>query len=253
MKRQRIGILVLLVVLVGAACVSWQVKSSSQPSSPAATNGDRVGTQPQTVPPEPTRPEPGNASEELDRVGAETAGPESVAPQPRLGILGRPAPSLQIDRWYNLPVGKTSINVTDYRGKVLYLYGFQSWCPGCHRHGFPTLAQVIEHYENNDNLAFIAVQTAFEGFSSNTPERAKQTADRYGLIIPVGHSGLPRQPSPVMRSYRTGGTPWVVIIDRAGTVRFNDFHLQPDIAVAIIDRLLGGDSGAGDSARRRHE
>lgn len=158
--------------------------------------------------------------------------------QPERGILGEQAPSLGVKTWFNLPKDRDSVDIGDYNGKVVYLYGFQSWCPGCHKYGFPTLTKLIEHYESNKEVAFIAVQTTFEGFSTNTPQSAKETAERYDLTIPVGHSGSSDERSTVMQRYRTGGTPWTVIIDRKGTVRYNDFHIAPDDAVALIDRLL---------------
>lgn len=158
--------------------------------------------------------------------------------QPERGILGQRAPSLGVKTWFNLPKDKDSVDIGDYGGKVVYLYGFQSWCPGCHKYGFPTLTKLIEHYKSNSEVAFIAVQTAFEGFSTNTPQGARETAQRYKLAIPVGHSGSSGERSTVMQRYRTGGTPWTVIIDREGTVRYNDFHVDPDEAVALIDRLL---------------
>ena len=170
----------------------------------------------------------------LDRAAA-------TAMQAQLGIRGHLAPGLEIDHWYNLPQDKKAIDVDDYRGKVVYLYAFQSWCPGCHRYGFPTLTALIEHYKKIDDVAFIAVQTTFEGFDTNTEAHAKETADRYGLTIPVGQSGSAQQPSAVMQHYRTGGTPWTVIIDRDGTVQFNDFHIRPGDAVRLIDRLRADD------------
>ena len=42
-----------------------------------------------------------------------------------------------------------------------------------------------------------------------------------------------------MKRYRSGGTPWVVIIDRKGVVRFNNFHNSPKKSIALIDSLLG--------------
>ena len=95
----------------------------------------------------------------------------------------------------------------------------------------------MEHYQGNDEVAFISVQTAFEGFAANSPQRGKQTAERYSLKIPVGHSGAADKASELMRRYRTGGTPWVIIIDRQGRVRFNGFHVEPDDAVRLIDQL----------------
>jgi hypothetical protein len=49
------------------------------------------------------------------------------AQQDQLGILSRPAPPWSVTDWINLPNPKTSLEVDDYRGKVLYLFFFQSW------------------------------------------------------------------------------------------------------------------------------
>lgn len=52
------------------------------------------------------------------------------------------------------------------------------WCPGCHRYGFPTLTKLVDHYRGNDEIAFIAVQTAFEDFAVNNAESAIELIDR---------------------------------------------------------------------------
>jgi thiol-disulfide isomerase/thioredoxin len=164
--------------------------------------------------------------------------------QPTRGITGRPAPSLGVERWLNLPPGKTRVDVGDYKGKVIYLYCFQSWCPGCHSHGFPTLRRLIDRYRDDEDVVFLAVQTAFEGFSSNSPEAAARTARRYELKIPVGHDGAHGQRSTLMRRYRTGGTPWTIIIDRAGTVRFDGFRIDAERAATLIERLKSTEGAA---------
>lgn len=86
-------------------------------------------------------------------------------------------------------------------------------------------------------MAIVAVQTAFEGFGSNDLDGAKKIVKRYELTIPVGHSGSADERSVFMQRYRTGGTPWTIIIDREGIVRFNDFHIDADSANRLIDRL----------------
>ena len=57
--------------------------------------------------------------------------------------------------------------------------------------------------------------------------------------LPVGHA-VPekgqRLPA-LMSRYRTGGTPWTIIIDREGVVRFNDFRLTSSHAIELIDGL----------------
>ena len=153
------------------------------------------------------------------------------------GIEGEPAPSWGVREWINLPEGAETLDVEDYRGKVLYLFGFQSWCPGCHARGLPTLQKLVKRYEGIDDVAFVAVQTVFEGYSSNTAERAWETARQYELEIPVGHDGTAGNRSVLMKRYRTGGTPWVVVIDKSGTVRYNDFHITVPKARTLIDGL----------------
>ena len=84
-----------------------------------------------------------------------------------LGIQGQKAPSFGVDTWLQTN-GKNSLDIEDYKGKVLYVYGFQAWCPGCHSHGFPTLQKLSHHYKDDDKIAFVAIQTVFEGFMVNS-------------------------------------------------------------------------------------
>ena len=160
-----------------------------------------------------------------------------VAQSPKRGIEGRPAPAWQVERWFNLPDGERSLDVSAYAGKVVFLYAFQAWCPGCHSRGFPTLKTLSTRFADADDVAFVAIQTTFEGFDSNTAERAKAMGERYGLEMPIGHSGSNGKRSRLMQDYRTGGTPWTILIDKTGRVRFNDFHLDVETGATMIEKL----------------
>ena len=164
-------------------------------------------------------------------------GISTASAAPKRGIQGQPAPEWGVTQWHQLPEGKTSLGLSDFKGKVVYLYGFQSWCPGCHSSGFPTLKKVSEHYQDDDAVAFVAIQTVFEGFGINTFEKVKAIAKKYELTMPMGQSGSKDARSQVMRGYRTGGTPWTIIIGKDGKVAFNDFHIAPDQAIKLIDGL----------------
>ena len=177
-------------------------------------------------------------------VAAVTAMPEiSTSQQRSYGILGHKAPAWQVDEWYNLGDDVERIDVSDFRGRIVYLFGFQSWCPGCHSHGFPTLQAVEKHYRDNDDVVFVAIQTVFEGYHVNTSDKAQSTVAQFNLDIPVGHDSGAGAGSAVMRRYRAGGTPWAVIIDRDGFVQFNGFSIRPERAVALINRLLKEPTG----------
>jgi len=153
------------------------------------------------------------------------------------GILGKKAGAWDAEHWIHLPKGKKTLNPSDFAGKVIYLYCFQSWCPGCHSSGFPTLKKVSEHYQNDDEVVFVAIQTVFEGFGSNTPNKVPAMAKRYDFSFPMGHSGTKKKESALMKGYRTRGTPWTIIIDKDGMVRYNDFHISEGKAKSLIQTL----------------
>jgi len=157
---------------------------------------------------------------------------------PSYGILGRKAPEWGVKQWLNLPTGNNAVDLEDFDGQVVYLYCFQSWCPGCHSSGFPSMLAAIDMFSDASDVAFVAVQTVFEGFEVNTAAKAEEVAERYELKIPVGHDpGPDNSGSVLMRHYRTGGTPWTVVIGKDGFVHFNDFHASAGATCQLIDLL----------------
>ncbi len=183
----------------------------------------------------------------LATAGAHTASLTGQQP----GIVGQPAPPWQVDAWHNLPEGQTSLDIDSLGGKVVYLFCFQSWCPGCHSHGFPTLQAVHERFGERDDVAFVAVQTVFEGFASNTAYDGARTMEAFGLTIPWAQAeGKDHQSPAFMRAYRTGGTPWTVIIDPSGVVRWNGFGIPPEEAILMVEKLLPPAPADADHAGR---
>ena len=156
------------------------------------------------------------------------------------GVKGKLAPELRVDEWVNLPQGQTKGPKLkeEWKGKVVYLYFFQSWCPGCHSSGFPTLKALEKEFGSDEQVRFAAVQTVFEGFGTNTIEAAKKIVTKYKLEgIPVGQSGKKSKESLVMADFQTRGTPWTVVIGKDGTVHFEGFHLQPKEGKRLLKRL----------------
>ena len=157
--------------------------------------------------------------------------------KPKRGIVGQQAPKWETSKWIGLPAGKTSFDINDVKGKVTYLYFFQSWCPGCHQRGFPTLKALEEKFRDEKDVQFVAIQTTFEGHRTNTPDKLETMSKRYNLKIPFGQSKGTSGTPKIMREYRTGGTPWVIVIDKQGKVVFNDYHIDRDVAAKGIEKL----------------
>ena len=167
------------------------------------------------------------------------------------GIVGRPAPELRVPVWLS-GVESGGLQIAEIEQPVIYVFGFQSWCPGCHSHGFPALQETKEKLRAkglDGQVKFIVVQTVFEGHDINTAEAARESVARYGLTdIALGHdSGS--WPT-LMADYRTGGTPWTVIIGPrpARIVAADGFSVDPDTAVVTIERLPAASPGTAPDA-----
>lgn len=154
------------------------------------------------------------------------------------GIVGETAPELDVAYWID-PEGteRAPLKLGELGRGHKILYYFQHWCPGCHSHGFPTLKMLSDRLPE-DRFGFAVIQTVFEGEDSNTPDRLREAQVRYGLDLSFGHdvSQTGKGVSKVMEDYRTGGTPWFVIINPEDQIVYNDFHLDADRFIAGIER-----------------
>jgi len=160
-----------------------------------------------------------------------------------LGILGALAPQLKISQWFDeegKPL-KDPSSILDWKGKVVFILCWQSWCPGCHSSGLPTLKELSDHFQDNPGIQFLSIQTVFEGHGVNTVEKVPKTMKSFELRVPSGHdfgSQHPSRPPDTMRYYRTGGTPWVIIIDKRRRVVYNDFRVDPKKAIPYLQKLI---------------
>ena len=150
------------------------------------------------------------------------------------------APEFQVKNWIDAEGNKTeSIKLSDFKGKFKIVYCFQSWCPGCHSKGLPDLKNMVEGLKENENIIFLAIQTVFEGYESNTYEKILETQKQYELQIPFGHDAGDdgKSRSNIMKNYQTGGTPWFIFIDKHDNVVFSDFRLNPVAAIDFLKSL----------------
>ena len=158
----------------------------------------------------------------------------------RPGVVGRRAPDWNVETWRRLPGGAEHLEVGDLPGRVIYLFCFQSWCPGCHSVGFPAFRSAVERADGDRRIAFVAVQTVFEGLRQNTLQAGLDTVDKFGLDVPVGHTTATAGGAvpALMDAYRTGGTPWSVIIGPDRVVRLEGFNPEPDQLAELVEQLL---------------
>jgi len=151
------------------------------------------------------------------------------------------APEFDVKQWIDAD-GKEigQIKLSDFHGKFKVIYCFQSWCPGCHSKGLPDLKKMADALNANDKVVFLAVQTVFEGHHANTYEKMVETQKQYDLKIPFGHDAGDdgKSRSNIMTKYKTGGTPWFILIDQNDNVVFADFHLNTDAAIQVFHSIV---------------
>jgi len=99
------------------------------------------------------------------------------------------------------------------------------------------LQEISSFYQNDPEVAVVAIQTTFEGFEINNAEVLVDIAADYSLTIPLGHNGWKGKPSPLLFDYKARGTPWTVVIDKSGMIRFNNFYLKPEKAIQLIEEF----------------
>ena len=147
-----------------------------------------------------------------------------------MSIVGNPAPELRVPVWIDADGNpRAQLKLADLGPGYKILFCYQHWCPGCHSSGFPTLLRLVNALAGR-GFGFAVIQTVFEGAEQNTPERLREEQQRYGLRLPFGHDPLRENDlyPTVMEDYRTGGTPWFILIDPKGDVIFSGFHFNAD-------------------------
>ncbi len=151
------------------------------------------------------------------------------------GIKGLQAPELEVDYWIDAQGEVSQFKLADHAGQWVFLKCFQSWCPGCHSHGFPALKKISDAFSNNPKVVFAGVQTVFEGRFINTVDKVREIQLQYDLQMPMGHdSGVGDNQPSTMRDYRTGGTPWMILINPDQAVIYNDFGINVDEVIRFL-------------------
>jgi len=159
-----------------------------------------------------------------------------------MGIVGLPAPQLEHVRWIDENGDERSpLTLAELGRGFKILYFFQDWCAGCHRHGFPTFVTLAKELRDRD-VGLAAIQTVFERSEVNTFDRLRENQRRYELHVPFGHAVA--DPAPVsavpaiMGTYRSGGTPWFVVIAPDGCVLYDGFLLAVDGLIQALWPLV---------------
>ncbi len=112
---------------------------------------------------------------------------------------------------FTLPLleGGSEVSLADFRGEVIYLNFWASWCTPC-RQEMPYLAQLWERH-HDEGFQVLAVNVEKDG------DLAREFAQQFDLPFPV----LWDNERTVSSEYRVPGFPIHFIVDRSGHIRYS--------------------------------
>lgn len=119
--------------------------------------------------------------------------------------MSAPAPAFSISR-----LDGTVVNSAEFRGRVVVLDYWATWCPACLRE-MPELEKLYQRYQGNSRVSFWAIDVQNNG---ETPEKARAFMQNAGYTLPIA-LGSERS----VEELKLEGFPSLIIIDKAGRVR----------------------------------
>ncbi len=127
----------------------------------------------------------------------------------------------------------TAVNLKDFKGKVVFLNFWATWCKPCEDE-MPSMQQLYEDHEGKD-FEIVAVSLDSEG-----PDVVREFVEKYDLTFVVLHDRRGK----VKETYKTTGVPETFIIDQNGVIAEKvwgprDWTREASINI-ILDLLQNG-------------
>jgi cytochrome c biogenesis protein CcmG/thiol:disulfide interchange protein DsbE len=125
--------------------------------------------------------------------------------------------------------GKSEIKLSDFRGKVVVLNFWASWCKPCEQEA-AELQQAWEFYEPSGNVIFLGADYV------DTEPEARVYLQKYGITFPNG----PDMGTRISQLFRVAGVPETYFIDKTGVLRYVQVGPFSSLGAiqAIVDPLL---------------
>lgn len=125
--------------------------------------------------------------------------------------------------------GQSEIEISDFRGKVVFINFWASWCKPCEQEA-PALEQAWEYYRSSGKVVFLGI----DYLDTESPARA--FLKKFNNTYPNG----PDVGTVISQMFRIKGVPETYIIDTNGILNYVKIgpFLNADEIIALIDPLL---------------
>ncbi len=136
-------------------------------------------------------------------------------------VVGKPAPNFTLTN-----LDGRQISLSDYRGKVILLNFWATWCPAC-ASAMPEQEQIYRRYSQTGG-DFIVLGVNLQ----ENPAWVRQFVDKLGITFPIL---LDEDGSITNRQYQAPGIPTSFLIDRQGVIFYR--HIGPMSGEILIAKL----------------
>ncbi|KQR72657.1 redoxin domain-containing protein [Pedobacter sp. Leaf176] len=112
-----------------------------------------------------------------------------------------------------------SVSLTDYKGKIVILDFWATWCGPC-KASFPAMQMAVNKYKEDSNIKFLFIHT-WEREANPTDDARKFINDmNYSFEVLMDMKDAKTKKNNVVSSYNVLGIPAKFVIDGAGNIRF---------------------------------
>lgn len=151
-------------------------------------------------------------------------------------LLNYPAPDFTLK-----DLSGKMVSLSDYRGKILVIDFWATWCHYCLK-SFPSTQLVVDKYKDDPNVAFLFIDT--REVKENYVEiiRKLLSDHHYTFNVVLDKKGPDGLQNKIFKQYGAEGVPATFIIDRDGIVRYKvlgyDEELPTDAVVKHMSELI---------------
>jgi len=149
-----------------------------------------------------------------DEAAASTSADRSVTPME----VNYSAPKLSLQN-----LNGTTESLEDFRGKVVLVNNWATWCPPC-KAEMPTLEQYYETHES-EGFTIIAIE------AGDGKDQVSQFVNSLQLKFPIWLDPN----GDALQAFKNGNLPNSYVIDRAGTVRY---AWTGEISLAMLEKYV---------------
>ncbi len=211
-------ILVVVVLVAIGGVIAWSVASHRTSAPKVAQTTD---TSTNEVPAAPASSSPATSP----ATSAPASKPAEVsAPAAPVGItVGKSAPDFTLK-----DLDGNSVSLHQFRGHVVILDFWASWCPPC-RASMPTLDKFASEYHDK---GLVMIGVSLDRSASDASSFLKQ--NNYHRLIALWGSVSASQG--VAREYGVNAIPHTFVLDRDGIIRFTDHPMR--LTESFLDSLF---------------